>query len=133
MEKPRRSAFAALLAQRCPRCRDGRVFASAIRMNDACPACGLVFTREEGYFIGAMYVSYGLSSLVLILGMLVVHLFLPELDLGWAILIALVAYLPFVPLAFRYSRMIWMYFDRWVWPDEKAEGSSDAATPRSAR
>jgi len=42
------------------------------------------------------------------------------LDLGWAILLAILAYLPFVPLVFRYSRVIWIFFDRWVWPEEDA-------------
>jgi uncharacterized protein (DUF983 family) len=107
----------AVLRQRCPRCRRGRVFRTATRMNEACPVCGLVFTREEGYFLGAMYVSYGLSSLFLGLGMLGIHLLWPDLDLGWAVLLAVVAYLPLVPAVFRYSRVIWIFFDRWAWPE----------------
>jgi hypothetical protein len=87
-------------------------------MHERCPECGLVFDREEGYFLGAMYVSYGLSCLILILGMYALHLLLPDLDLGWAILLAIVAYVPFVPLVFRYSRVIWMYFDHWAWPEQ---------------
>ena len=30
-------------------------------MHDCCPACGLHFNREAGYFLGAMYISYGLA------------------------------------------------------------------------
>ncbi len=30
-------------------------------MHDECPSCGLRFNREPGYFLGAMYVSYGLA------------------------------------------------------------------------
>jgi uncharacterized protein (DUF983 family) len=111
-----RSVLAGLLRQRCPRCRQGRVFRTATRMNEACPVCGLAFTREEGYFLGAMYVSYALSTLFLGLGMLAIHLIWPDLDLGLAVLAAVVAYLPFVPAVFRYSRVIWIYFDRWAWP-----------------
>lgn len=88
-------------------------------MNRSCPGCGLLFEREEGYFLGAMYVSYGISSALLVLGLLIVHLLLPDLDLGWGVLIATVAYLPFVPLVFRYSRVIWIYWDRWMWPMAK--------------
>jgi hypothetical protein len=50
--------------------------------------------------------------------MLAVHLIFPDLDLGLAVLVATVAFLPFVPMVFRYSRVIWIYFDRWVWPEE---------------
>lgn len=30
-------------------------------MFDNCPVCGLKFEREQGYFLGAMYVSYLVS------------------------------------------------------------------------
>ena len=113
------SWLVALLRQRCPRCRRGPVFRNATRMYPACPVCDLVFEREEGYFLGAMYVSYALSTLFLGLGMLAVHLIWPEMDLGWAVLIAVVLYLPFVAPVFRYSRVIWIHFDRWAWPEEK--------------
>ena len=55
----------AILRQRCPRCRRGRMFRGRLTMNDPCPVCGLVFQREEGYFLGAMYVSYALSAATL--------------------------------------------------------------------
>ena len=32
-------------------------------MYENCPVCGLKFEREQGYFVGALYVSYGLSIL----------------------------------------------------------------------
>jgi hypothetical protein len=98
-------------------------------MNATCPVCELTFEREEGYFLGAMYVSYALSSVCLGLGMLAVHLAWPDLNLGLAVLVAVVAYLPFVPPVFRYSRVIWIYFDRWAWPE--GERTTEAQrTPR---
>lgn len=94
-------------------------------MNRTCPACGLVFEREEGYFLGAMYFSYALS--ILFLGGLTYagSLLLPGWDLGTVVLLAGVVYLPFVPLAFRYSRVIWMYFDHWAWPTRAHEKGKD--------
>src|SRR5258708_25159976 len=59
----RRSRFMAIMGQRCPRCREGRLFKSALRMNDPCLICGQVFEREPGYFLGAMYFSYGMATL----------------------------------------------------------------------
>jgi hypothetical protein len=85
-------------------------------MNPTCPVCGLVFEREEGYFLGAMYISYGISVFALIAGTLVLSLLVPGWDLGWVALLAIAVYLPFVPMVFRYSRVIWIYFDRWAWP-----------------
>jgi uncharacterized protein (DUF983 family) len=113
------SAWVAMLRQRCPRCHQGRVFRTATRMHETCPTCGLVFEREPGYFLGAMYISYGMSVGFLGLGMLACYLLFPSLDLGWDVLIAGAVYLPFVPMVFRYSRVIWMYWDYWAWPEQK--------------
>ena len=55
--------LSAIVRQRCPRCWKGRMFRGGLSMNDPCPECGLIFQREEGYFLGAMYVSYGISSI----------------------------------------------------------------------
>ena len=55
-----------ILHQRCPRCRSGKIFRRSIylgfpKMHERCPVCRLRFEREEGYFLGAMYISYGLA------------------------------------------------------------------------
>ena len=62
----KRSTFTDILYQRCPRCRSGSIFRTSIfrgfpRMNERCPVCNLKFEREQGYFLGAMYISYGLA------------------------------------------------------------------------
>ena len=31
--------------------------------------------------------------------------------------LAAVAYVPFMPLVFRYSRVFWIYFERWANPN----------------
>ncbi len=38
-------------------------------------------------------------------------------------LLTLAFYLPFVPLVFRYSRVIWIYFDRTVCPPPVSAGA----------
>jgi uncharacterized protein (DUF983 family) len=106
----------AVLRQRCPRCCRGRVFRGLVTMNETCPVCGLKFEREQGYFLGAMYVSYALAVLVLGLGTLLASQLLTDWKLELVMLVVLIAYLPLVPVVFRYSRVIWMHFDRWAWP-----------------
>src|SRR5438045_9210701 len=95
----------ALALQRCPRCRRGRVCDGIAMMNERCPACGLQFECEPGYFMGSMYVSYGMSVALLFLLTMLVHWAWPDMDLGIALLIAVVLYLPVVPLMWRYSRL----------------------------
>src|SRR5436305_13601199 len=70
-------ALGALLRQRCPRCHKGRLFRGWFAMNDPCPVCGLIFQREEGYFLGAMYVSYLLGAVLLGAGYFVGTTLLP--------------------------------------------------------
>ena len=40
-------------------------------MNPRCPGCDVPFEREQGYFLGAMYFSYGMG--VLLLAVLAAH------------------------------------------------------------
>ena len=81
-------------------------------MHEACPVCGLVFEREPGYFVGAMYVSYALAipSYLAVAGVLGLLL------RGWSDLaifaLAVPLLLPLAPVLFRYSRIIWMHLDR---------------------
>jgi hypothetical protein len=89
-------------------------------MYHACPACGLVFGRENGYFTGAMIVSYILA--VPLLGALALLVWIASgWRAEWVILVSGLLFLPFVPNLFRYSRVIWMHFDRVVDPSLESE------------
>jgi uncharacterized protein (DUF983 family) len=112
----------AIVRQRCPRCRTGRIFRGLFAMNDPCPTCGLLFEREEGYFLGAMYIGYGLSSVILIAFYVVLAWLLPSWSSYAIALAAVVPYLPLVPVVFRYSRVLWIYFERWACPTDISAG-----------
>jgi uncharacterized protein (DUF983 family) len=51
------------LANRCPNCggnslfKPGRLF----DLHDACPDCGLKFEKDEGFYLGAMSLNYGVT------------------------------------------------------------------------
>src|SRR6266513_4734010 len=53
---------------RCPRCGVGRLYAKPFRLFDYCPHCDLKFEREQGYFIGAIYINYAATVGVAIPG-----------------------------------------------------------------
>jgi uncharacterized protein (DUF983 family) len=116
------TALRSILRQRCPRCREGAIFRAPLprgwlSMYDRCPLCGLTFVREPGYFVGAMYISYMLAIPPYLI--LVTTLWLGA---GWryelALLGAVAIYLPFVPIAMRLSRVIWMYIDQAFDPEK---------------
>jgi hypothetical protein len=85
-------------------------------MHPACPRCGLVFGREPGYFVGAMYFSYALAVPVFALLAWGVHLLRPGWTLERDLAVAVAPFLLFVPPLFRCSRILWMYFDRMLDP-----------------
>lgn len=89
------------------------MFRRSVTMHDVCPACGHVFEREPGYFVGAMYISYALAIPMYLLLVAILRSFMR----GASDIAVLAAGLPLVclaaPLLFRYSRVIWMHFD-WV-------------------
>ena len=96
----------------CPQCRKGRIFAGATKMNDRCPSCGLAFSREPGYFSGAMYFSYILGVGVIGAIFLVLVLLRRGLPIMQLLLAAGFLFVPFIPACFRYSRILWIHFDR---------------------
>jgi len=85
-------------------------------MFDRCPVCDLRFEREQGYFLGAMYISF-------VLGMLVVSVIAVTLWLamGWGFTKvttwAVVAFLPLAPAITLFARVLWIYLDQTVDPD----------------
>jgi uncharacterized protein (DUF983 family) len=106
--------FSAILKQLCPRCLQGKVFGKLWKMNRRCPACGLEFEREPGYFLGAMYFSYGLA---VVSGIpIIVVMLLLEVSNWWMLLILAVQLGLSSPLLFRYSRVMWLHLDQVVDP-----------------
>ena len=117
-----RSAITGILAKRCWRCRQGPVFRSQWVMNEDCPTCGLDFDRgEPGYFTGAMYVSYALAIPLLALLTLIEHLIVPSWSLFRLVVLASIICLPSIPWIWQYSRVIWIYFDRYFDPEDEQD------------
>lgn len=113
----------AVLRQRCPRCRTGPVFRSLFAMNDPCPRCGLVFEREEGYFLGAMYVSYVLGCFLVGAAYFTAVWLWPEVSSLRICLVLMALYLPLMPAVYRYSRVIWLHLDRAISPSDIDAGA----------
>jgi len=108
--KPKR--FTALIKQRCPRCLEGAIFAGWVTTREACPACGLRFGREEGYFSGGMDLSFFLAAPVLAFIFLVLdQLFAETLTLVATLFVSYAVFLPCAVPLFRYSRVLWLYID----------------------
>jgi hypothetical protein len=88
-------------------------------MHDLCPVCDLKFEREEGYFLGAMYISY-LLALITILGLAVVLWYFFHWSIQKTAIWAVVLFLPLAPTLTLLSRVMWIYLDQAVDPERQS-------------
>ena len=95
------------LRLRCPRCGRAPLFRGWFAMNTVCAVCDLRFERAQGYWIGAIYVNYGVTVSIAVTGF-----FLLRALAGWETAAQLALWVPFVILFplwfFRYSRSLWL-------------------------
>ena len=56
------------LRLKCPRCGEGHMFSGLFKMRSECGSCHFRFEREAGYFVGAMYISYGATVFIAFAG-----------------------------------------------------------------
>ena len=115
------STWAGIGHQLCPRCRAGKIFSTSIfrifpRMHERCPACGLKFEREQGYFLGAMYFSYAIGTIAISLFALIVWS-LWSWNLPACVAAGFLLFLPAAPVLTFFSRVLWIYFDQSIDPD----------------
>ena len=86
------------------------MFRGFMAMRDACPVCGHCFTREPGFFQGAMFVSYAVGVAELIVVSIIGYVFLsPHIGVTWVLAASGVVHLLLVPQLFEYSRVIWAH------------------------
>jgi uncharacterized protein (DUF983 family) len=120
-KESQRSTLLAILRQMCPRCRAAKIFRKSIftgfpRMHERCQNCGLKFEREQGYFLGAMYISYGLA-LVTIVALALLLWASTSWSLQKITVGAILLFLPLAPVLTLFSRVIWIYLDRAIDPE----------------
>ena len=116
------------LGLRCPRCGVGRLFVKPFKMNDNCAHCGLKFEREQGYFIGAIYINYAAT-----VGIAVPGFFLLDAFIGITINQQLAIWVPFAVvfplLFFHHSRSLWLVLDHFFNPSKQLFSVSPKRPP----
>ena len=86
-------------------------------MHDVCPACGVKFEREAGFYMGSIYVNYGLTAIVVSIGYPLL-LFNKVVDEQPLLFMAASFSILFPIWFFRYARALWMGFDELCDPRE---------------
>jgi Protein of unknown function (DUF983) len=86
-------------------------------MNERCAHCAVKFEREPGFFLGSIYINYGLTALI-------VAVAYPLLLFVWnaperPLLMCAVTFTVLFPiLIFPWARSLWLGFDQWHDPQE---------------
>ena len=104
-------ALAALwrgLTRRCPWCGQGRLFTRWFRMAEACPRCGLALGQEEGAFLGAMALNYGVAG-ALLLTILIAWsaATAPHIPVGPILLVSIGVTAASILLFYPFSKTLW--------------------------
>ena len=103
---------------RCPNCGRGGLFRGIFRMLQHCPVCGLSYFPEQGYYVGAMIINYGVTT-ASVVAIFLLSLLLPDFThlstnskilvwMGFAIALSLALV--------RHSYALWLGLDFWVKP-----------------
>jgi hypothetical protein len=108
---------------KCPRCGIGPMFGGLFHMHERCAHCRLKFEREPGYFLGSIYINYGVSALLTIAGWITLRYMIgveSRAVVGWILGTFCVV---FGALFFRYARALWLamdcQFDRSIFTDRQ--------------
>lgn len=125
-----------IIRMRCPRCQEGEFFVSgpydlkkAGNIHANCPKCDLKYSREPGFYYGAMYVAYALGVALFVTFWASFNLFLPEVSVWWQVGIISFVSIVAAPLNYALSKIIWAnLFIRFEKKEEDKVSSSEAVS-----
>jgi uncharacterized protein (DUF983 family) len=86
------------------------MFRGLFTMQPQCPSCQLKFEREQGYFLGAIYINYAATVLCMLTGFFLLDYFV-QLSLTYQIIIWCGFGIVFPMLFYRYSKSLWLSLD----------------------
>ncbi|MBC8464247.1 MAG: DUF983 domain-containing protein [Bacteroidetes bacterium] len=103
-----------IIYQKCPVCHEGDFFHShpynlmkAGDIYERCSVCNSRYSKEPGFYYGAMYVGYGLGVLLFLLASLMVVVLGLQVELWRIFLVVAGALLILSPYFYALSKIIW--------------------------
>src|SRR6185295_9773973 len=100
-----RTVLGRSLRRLCPSCGGDKVFIGLLQVKERCASCGFNCRPEGGYYLGAIYLNYGLTAvLALGLGFGLILAGRPTVGLVLALSVGLL----FPVLFFQLSRSLWL-------------------------
>jgi uncharacterized protein (DUF983 family) len=95
---------------RCPECGLGPLYKSFFQMHESCSFCDLRFLREQGYFVGAIYLKVIATELFIFITYLTLAISLRDVDrIAYGVLFVEALVLPV--LFNKHARSFWLCLD----------------------
>ena len=99
----------------CPRCHEGDFFKHGVsyhptkisKLHEQCSNCGLKYMLEPSFYYGAMYINYGITVALCVVGFVIFNLFL-DLSFIKTFIGIILSLLVLAPLNIRLSRILWI-------------------------
>ena len=111
------SKLYSIFKMKCPQCQEGDFFIShpydlkkAGNLHENCSKCGLKYSKEPGFYYGAMYVNYALGVALFVTLWVSFNLFFPDLSVGWQIGLIIFFTVILTPYMYALSKIIWANF-----------------------
>lgn len=108
------SRLYSIFKMKCPRCHEGDFFIDkpynlkkAGDIHENCPSCGLKYSKEPGFYYGAMYVAYALAVALFVTLWVSMNLFFDNVSVGWQIGIIVFSAIVLTPYFYALSKIIW--------------------------
>ena len=101
---------------KCPRCQEGDLFLTRNpynlklfdKMPRKCEVCGEDFSRESGFYWGAMMISHANTTILGVIIHVIFYYFYGWDEIEWSIATFITLLLIIFPVMFRTSRAIWI-------------------------
>jgi len=103
------------LRLRCPRCGVGSLYSKPFKMNEHCATCALKFEREQGYFIGAIYINYAATVALAVPGFFLLDAF-TKITVNEQLAFWIPFTVIFPLLFFHHARSLWLVLDHFFNP-----------------
>ena len=111
------SKLYSIFKMKCPQCQEGEFFVShpydlkkAGDLHENCSKCGLKYSKEPGFYYGAMYVNYALGVALFVALWVSFNLFFPDVSVGWQIGLIIFFTVILTPYMYALSKIIWANF-----------------------
>jgi uncharacterized protein (DUF983 family) len=84
-------------------------------MNPACARCGVKFEREQGYFVGAIYINYAATVAIAVPGFFLLDAF-TDITINQQLALWVPFAVVFPLIFFHHSRSLWLVLDHFFNP-----------------